>query len=422
MRTFVCAVAAMLCLALPARAQDNALARTAASELRAMCQADRGQLWRADLCGPLLVVDPTTRAVWASQADFGGVLTRAGDGWVGVLPAGAPIANSSATWSGVRWIMVMGPLPQDETQRRVLLAHEAWHWVQEQIGLSAQPSTCAHLESERGRYLMRLELRALASAMRSRSSARRHAAEEALQFRAARLAEFQGAAGQEAALDRNEGLAAYTGVKLGAAEADFYAARTLDQYDTHDAFARAYAYASGPAYGLLLDDYAEGWRTTIGPYSPADLLAGVLRVQQAPPPRDLRRLAERYGGPTIASEERGRAEARQLQVAALRQQFGSGPRLELALAPQAQYEFDPNQVTPLDGLGSVYARLRLRDVWGELVATQGALIDPGFTRLTTAAPGPDGRTGPGWSLRLNPGYTVSPPNLDGVYRVIPRTE
>lgn len=421
MRTYVCALAVALCFTLSARAQSYTLERQAAADLRTICQADRGQLWRADMCGPLIVVDPATRVAWASQADFGGVLTRSGEGWVGTLPTGAQIANSSVMWSGVRWIMVAAPLPQDETQRRVLVAHEAWHWVQEQIGLGAQPSDCTHLESERGRYLLRLELRALAAAMRSRSSARRHAAEDALQFRAARLAEFPTAGAQEAALDRNEGLAAYTGVKLGAVEPDFFAARTLDQYDTHEAFARAYAYASGPAYGLLLDNYSEGWRTTIGPFAPADVLAGALRVQGAPPPRDLRRLAERYGGPSIATEERGRAEARQLRIADLRQRFSSGPRLELPLT-QTHYEFDPNRVTPIEGLGSVYARLRLQDVWGELVATDGALIDPGFTRLTTAAPGPDGRAGPGWTLRLNPGYSITPPNLDGVYRVVPLTE
>jgi hypothetical protein len=110
-----------------------------------------------------------------------------------------------------------------------------------------------------------------------------------------------------------------------------------------------------------------------------------------------------------------------MRIADLRQRFGSGPRLELPLA-QTQYEFDPNRVTPIEGLGSVYARLRLRDVWGELVATDGALIDPGFTRLTTAAPRPDGRAGPGWTLQLNPGYSISPPSVDGVYRVVPRTE
>ena len=418
MRIPVCALTVLLSIALPARAQPYALERSATEELRSICDADRGQLWRVSLCGPLIVVDPATRAAWASQADGGGLLTSLNDGgWRGVLPQGVPVANSTVTWSGVRWIMLAGPLPADASQRRVLLAHEAWHRIQDQIGLAAQSSDAAHLESERGRYFMRLELRALATALRSRSSSRRRAAQEALLFRAARLAEFRTAAASEAALDRNEGLASYTGVKLGAEEPDFFAARTLDQYDSHQAFARAYAYATGPAYGLLLDDYAEDWRRNLGRFSPADLLARALPGKEISP-RRLRRTAERYGGPAIAVEERDRALAQRARITELRQRFGQGPRLELPLR-QMQYEFDPSQVTPIEGLGNFYSSLTLRDVWGELVAAQGAVIDANFTRLTAAAPAPGGLAGPGWRLRLNPGFGVAGPDGQGVVRVVP---
>src|SRR5262245_32217662 len=418
MRIFLCAVAAALSLALPAKAQPYASARSAAAELQSMCEADRGQLWRVSLCGPLLVVNPATRAVWASQADSGGVLTALSDGgWRGVLPQGVPVANTTVTWSGVRWIMVVGPLPEDAAQRRVLVAHEAWHRIQEQIALAAQASDATHLESERGRYFMRLELRALSTALRSRSSSRRRAAQEALMFRSARLAEFTTAGASETALDRNEGLASYTGVKLGAEEPDFFAARTLDQYDGHQAFARAYAYATGPAYGLLLDDYVEDWRRNLGRFAPADLLARALPGLQASP-RRLRRAAERYGGPAIAVEERDRAIAQRARVTELRQRFGQGPRLELPLR-QMQYEFDPARVTPIEGLGNFYSNLTLRDVWGELVAAEGAVIDANLTRVTAAAPAPGGLAGPGWRLRLNPGFGVAGPDGQGVVRVVP---
>jgi hypothetical protein len=87
-----------------------------------------------------------------------------------------------------------------------------------------------------------------------------------------------------------------------------------------------------------------------------------------------------------------------------------------------QFEFDPTQVTPLEGLGSFYRRLTLRDRWGELVAAEGAVIDPTFTRLTAAAPAPDGVSGPGWRLRLNPGFGLTAPDARGVVRVVSLTE
>jgi len=162
-RGFLCA--AVLALAPPAFAQEGP---RAASELNAMCRADLGALWGVSLCGPLLVVTPATRAVWASEPDGEGVLSAQGEGYVGVLPQGVGVANTRVDWAGKRWIMVLDPLPDDATERRVLLAHEAFHRVQEELGFSAQNVPNAHLASERGRILLRLEMRALATALRSR--------------------------------------------------------------------------------------------------------------------------------------------------------------------------------------------------------------------------------------------------------------
>jgi len=411
--TFSLALAALTGVA---AAQDYALEQAAARELRTLCGDDNGRLWGASLCGPLLVADPQTRAVWASDQDREGRLTNAGAGWTGTLPAGVTMANTSVEWAGVRWIMVLGPLPSDVSERRVLVGHEAWHRLQNQIGLPMQAADNTHLASERGRTLMRLEMRALAAALRSNGNARERAAEDALAFRRARYAEFPEAFAQEAALDRNEGLAAYTGVRLGADNPAIFAARTLDAYDGHEAFARAYAYATGPAYGLLLDEYDRTWRQRLSAYAPADLLAAALRAP-ALDRRDLQRAAERYG-PRVAEQERTRAEAQRTRLAALRRAYAEAPRLELPLS-QMQMDFDPNQVTPVPGLGSFYGRITLRDRWGELVAADGAVINETFTRMIAASPQSGGASGPGWRLNLNPTWRLSLPDAAGVIRAEP---
>ncbi|ANP44725.1 hypothetical protein [Candidatus Viadribacter manganicus] len=412
MRAFIFAATLAFC-ASPALAQDYRLQAAAASELQAMCGADSGQLWGASLCAPLIVVDQQTRQAWATQRAGAFTLTPNG-GWVGVLPEGAPIANTTVDWAGTRWVMVIGPLPEDATSRRVLVAHEAWHRAQSSIGLAMQNANAAHLETERGRYLMRLELRALATAMLSNGRARRNAAKDALNFRMARLASFPQALTSEASLDRNEGLASYTGVRLGAGEqAHLFAARTLDDFDHHPSLARSYAYASGPAYGLLLDEFAPTWRTLLATWAPADLLVSPLRTEQLNA-RQLLRRAESYGGPQILIEERNRAETQRQLIAGLQTRF-SGSRLELPLG-QMQFEFDPNAVTPVEGLGTVYQTLTLRDVWGEFRAGGGALISPDFSRLTASQPGQDGLSGPGWNLSLASGYRISAPDPAGIVR------
>lgn len=414
MRAFIFATCLAVC-ASPALAQDYRLQTAAASDLQQMCSADAGRLWGQSLCGPLIVVDPQTRQVWATQRDNQNVLVLTpGGGWVGVLPQGVPVANSTVEWAGVRWIMVMGPLPENAIDRRVLVGHEAWHRAQASIGLPMQHASAAHLETERGRYLMRLELRALATAMLSNGRARRNAVKDALGFRMARLAEFPEAASSEAGLDRNEGLASYTGVYLGARDqADLFAARTLDAYDDHQALARSYAYASGPAYGLLLDQFLPNWRSQLGGYAPADILVVPVGAS-ALNTRNLARRAERYGGPEIAAEERSRAQAQVQRLASLRAKF-TGPRLELPLG-QMQLEYDPNQVTPVDGLGNVYGVLTLRDAWGEFRTTDGALISPESNLLTAPTPNPGGLSGPGWTIALAPGYRIGGPDGSGVSR------
>lgn len=414
MRTFIFATYLAFC-ASPAIAQDYRLQTAAASELQEICAADGGQLWTASLCGPLIVVDPQTRQAWATQRDEQGAFSLTpGGGWVGPLPEGVPVANTTVDWGGVRWIMVVGPLPEDAAIRRVLVMHEAWHRVQSSIGFPMQNANAAHLETERGRYLMRLELRALATAVLSNGRARREATKDALGFRMARFASFPDARNAEGSLDRNEGLAAYTGVRLGAGdETHLFTARTLNSYDQHQSLARSYAYASGPAYGLLLDEYAPAWRTALADWAPADLLVGPLRAREMRN-RDLLRRAERYGGPQIAAEERDRTQAQLQLIASIRVRFG-GPRLELPLG-QMQFEFDPEAVTPVEGLGTVYQSLTLRDMWGEFRSNGGALMSPDFSLLTASQPDQGGLSGPGWILSLASGYRMSTPDTAGVVR------
>jgi hypothetical protein len=408
---------ALICLAGPSAAQNLGLVSQASNELRQICEADRAVLWGADLCGPLIVVDPATREAWASQPDQANTFLFSRSGWTGQLPAGVAVANASVTWDGVRWIMLMAPLPEDVTERRVLIAHEAWHRAQDSLGLTARAAEAPHLETERGRVLMRLEFRALSVAMRSSSAARRRAGRDAMFFRNMRLAEFLNAGYAEAALDRNEGLAAYTGVRLGAGQqASTFAARTLDRYDDVESLARSYAYASGPAYGLLLDDYRATWRRELGESGPGDMLAIVLRPEPYDPV-EFERLSVRYGGAAIAEEERIIARDRATQVAADRARFGAGPRLVLNVASM-QMAFDPETVTPIEGLGSVYRTLTVRDEWGELRATEGALISSDFSRIVLANPGPDGLSGPGWALSARPGLHVLPPDQTGARTVV----
>ncbi len=139
MRRQIILAAAIAAFALPtsARELDRTAAAAALAEAQALCEADAGRLWGASLCGPLLIADPRTRAVIANQAGAEGGLTASDGVFTGVLPADINIANTAVEWDGVRWTMLMAPLPDDAESRGALLMHESWHRIQPEIGLPA---------------------------------------------------------------------------------------------------------------------------------------------------------------------------------------------------------------------------------------------------------------------------------------------
>lgn len=409
---------------LPAQAGDTAAKLTPARadavfrEARHLCRADDGHLWGMDLCAPMMLVDPSTGELVASQADAGGKLTRTGDVYVGHLPAGFAPANTSVEWSGTHWVQYMWPLSSRADLRRVLLAHEMFHHVQDRLGLPATGADNAQLDTLWGRYDLQLEWRALAAALKATDdTARRQAIRDALAFRADRHHRFPKAAAGEAALERNEGLAEYTGVMLGGrspAERVTLALNDL-RTQTHDtSFVRSFAYATGPAYGLLLDRYLPGWRTRIrhaAHTSPAGLLADALRIPMAAPSAaDLHVRAARYDGATLWAAESKRARAHERVLAGYRKRLVHRPVLVLPLS-KPHIEFNPHGVTPLPGAGTVYTPLKASDAWGHIETTRGGLIDSHWHRLTVDAP--TQRTahaakGPGWTLHLAPGWRLVP--------------
>lgn len=360
-----------------------------------------------------MLVDRDTRGALASEGDVAGVLKSA-DGrlFTGTLPADLPLANTSVDFGGKRWAMALLPLPVDQRQRGVLLAHEAFHRVQPQLGLStAAEGRNGHLDREQGRLWLQMELRALDRALADAAVGRdpRIAARDALLFRAERRRQFRAAAADEALLERSEGTAEYTGIV--AAEPDrskraTLARGNLAKLPERPSFSRVFAYSTGPAYGLLLDGLVgPGWRrrflagaTFDGLLEPA--VGGQVGVAA-------RTRAAVYGGEALAEAERTRERSRLKREAELRASLVDGPVLVVPIT--GSISFDPGTVTVLEGSGIVYGGLKTAGTWGGLESSSPALVAPDWTNVRVAGPAKvNGATasGPGWRLMLNPGWRV----------------
>ena len=397
-------------------AVDPAGAARVFGEARTICQRDAGALWGHSLCGPMLLVDPTDRSIVASQADAHGALRAAGAVFTGTLPASEIVANTSITWSGVHWSQIMWPLPQDAARRHVMLAHEMFHRIQPELGMATHEGDNQHMDTLEGRYLLQLEWRALAEALRAPTDAARRAAiDDALLFRQERYLRFPAAAANENALESNEGVAEYTGVRLGLdtpqARRD-YALQDLSAFVRAPTFVRSFAYATGPAYGLLLDQADPAWRGKLRSGQRLDqLLATALRLP-APAFDTLAAREKVYDDGSLRASEVRREQARQARLAALKAKLVDGPVLALPLLHES-HQFNPQTLQPLGEYGTAYPTMRLSDDWGVLEVEDGILLGRQQATVSAVGADPAGLKGPGWKLQLNPGWSVAPGTRKG---------
>lgn len=396
-----------------ADAIDASIAKKYFAEAKVLSDADGGMLWGIPLYGPMIFADPHTRQAVGNQPDAEGRLAEREGVFVGKLPDAVNISNTAIHWAGVKWTMVVWPLPKNEVSRAELMIHELWHRVQDDLGIAMSNPSSAHMATADGRIWMQLEWRALRKALGASGSDERSAIEDALAFRGYRRSLFPDKVGEENALEMNEGLAEYTGVVLAsgaAVDRRARAAEALKQAEQKESFTRSFAYASGPAYGLLLDQHAPRWRESIK--TGGDIGAALQAATRLGSPIIERELvlarAKKYeGGELIAAEAKREAEAT-MKLALLRQRFLDGPTLRLPLG-KSNISFDPNRNYPLPE-GTVYLAARLADAWGELDAAGGVLISADWTWASVPLKNASefSTSGEGWSLQLRDEWAAKP--------------
>jgi hypothetical protein len=394
---------------------DHERARNYFDRFQEMCQAEAGRLWGESLCGPILFVDPETRMAVANHPDARGVLVREGEVYVGTYPSNLPIANFSAEWSGTRWtILVWTYLPEAEDQRLTLMAHEAYHRIQPALGVGLSAPANTHLDGFHGRYWLRLEMRALDRALSSEGPARRQSIEDALLFRAVRRAPEPQAAAEEASLERNEGLAQYTGVTVGAPAGGTMPAemarRQLAGQQNSPSLVRSFAYGTGPAYGVLLDAYSlENWRARAFHGESLDNLLAEAAAIRVPGLASVASRASFYGAEEIGRLEQAREAERRTRLAEFRRRLVDEPVIVVPMRSGAS--FDPSRIYALGESGTVYGRYMLGADWGNLDVNEMALVPPGGASIVLPGPAEvnGGRvTGRGWTMNLAPGWSFQP--------------
>jgi hypothetical protein len=173
----------------------------------------------------------------------------------------------------------------------------------------------------------------------------------------------------------------------------------------HDAGARQqnmlhglFEAASGPAYGVLLDELMPEWRRQLR--SSSDLGDMLASAADRPPMADLAAAAARYNGATLRAAEEARDRAQQIRVAELRQRFVDGPVLTMPAGGSGTS--DTRGSVGITGVGTVFFNnFTLSAQWGRLSADSGVLRSAEGRTLSVPVTGPLEGTnlrGDGWSV------------------------
>jgi len=370
---------------------DQAEAYKYFAEARHYCERDGGALWGVSLCGPIVFATPEGKSIVTNQRQPSAP-----------KPAALGYANMAIKWGDDQWSAFIWPLPQDETRRGILLMHEIFHRVQPRLDLFLPEPDNAHLDTLTGRYFLQLEWRALEKALRSKGDEKKQAITDALGFRRARHEMFPGAAENERVLEINEGLPQYSATRIVLQSPIATAANAASQLSAAPtaagSYVRNFAYATGAAFGILLDQAKPGWQKSIKSSDDlATLLAGATNII---PAAATSQLEEKYGGGPLRASEQRREEIANKRLKELQQRFVNGPLVQFPYAKG--FAFTNSGLTPLPGHGTIYPTFRSTSNWGALSADL-VLVSRNHDQISV--PGPmtiDGTTARGadWTFEI----------------------
>jgi hypothetical protein len=192
------------------------------------------------------------------------------------------------------------------------------------------------------------------------------------------------------------------------------AAKKLQLGENNDGLANSFPYLTGPAMGLLLDQYSSDWRLKVrqGADLPT-LLAAAVDWNPPAGKEQLKTVVDQLGARYEAAELRENEAAK----AAQQEKIADDYRNRLALRGRLlipnnnlQFGFNPQEkLIALDTVGVIYKSIRLAGDFGVLEVASGILRTNDWQFFIAVAPDKldgDPIIWEGYTLQLNPGWRV----------------
>jgi hypothetical protein len=396
------------------------------ADVKKACDNQSRIPWNKQLYGPILLVDRSTRAAYANMPGKQGLLKHKGSIYTGKVSVNTNIANTATDWGGMKWTMVLLPLPSDKDRRNSLMIHELYHRIQDEIGLPAKSPNCSHLDTKDGRLYLRLELDALKAAVQKPVNERVDDLVSALLFRKYRQQLFAGSEELENQLEWNEGLAEFTGTyvsDISLHDKNYLASIVDNATKFYPTFTRSLGYITGPLYGMLLSQKHKDWQKTI---TSSDNFPGqIIKWYNLELSQDVKSevtaRASNYDYDQLSKEEQAREDERLATEKKYMTKLVDGPVLVFQLTDKMKFSFNPNNLFSLGKFGTVYPTMTMTDDWGRLVVTGEALMKDWkvlYVPTPSSSSASNLTQGDGWQLELKNGWQIVPGERTGDFKCV----
>lgn len=384
-------------------------------EIEEICNRDNGKLWGENLYGPIMFVDRISRRIVTNTPDQNGLL-RGKDGiYYGIYPREKIILNAPVTFGGVTYAMVPLPPEEDVLRIRTRAVHVLYHCLQMRAGIQPVLFNQPSMDEKEARMYIKLEWKALKKAIASEGDERLVAVRDALVFRGANRELYQKYAREANRFESYEGLATFTYTRLCSSSAAECRSRLMDYLDriySMASYARSYGNIHGALYANLLYEADYDFHSIKS--DTVDLGAMVREIYRIELPEICRdvagSLAFSYDLGVITKEEEERLKGIKERLHDLTSTFTEKAVVYLELE-SPYFDFEPENIHPVDTLGTLYTAMRVSDSWGKLaVDNGGCLVSANYKYLRITAKGYNAEknriSGDGWNLILNEGWEL----------------
>lgn len=414
--------ALILCVSIASCSQNitNQMEKAAPyfENLKKVSDADNGKLWGKTLYGPTMYVDVQTRNLVANQQNKENSLVQKGNLYFGQLPEDIIIANTLITYCGENWTCVIWDGNRDLLTETHLLIHESWHRIQDEIGLPGCGSSNQHLDETEGELLLKLELSILKDLLQNDSKDLTEGLRDVMTVRKYRQSMYPN--NNENQFECHEGMAEYTAFKLLPLDNDneavrkgLAAAAIMKEMD-NSGFGNSFAYLTGPAYGLLLDEVVPDWRNSVrsGKTIP-DVISTVIPILDTVDNVEIERISARYDVTDYLNKERIRLEARDEEDAELRARFSESTWLVIP-NDSVNFGFNPGErLVAYDTIGVIYNTMLLKGDFGTIEVGNGIIRANNWSYFII----PYSEDHCDAKISLNTGYVIELQS-DGNYRIV----